>query len=321
MQIVVQGLGQLGRSCIELGVAHPDVDVVAVLTRRPAEAHGIPDGVRVLDSLEEAARLFPGSVVLHATHALGAELAEVLGEVARLGLDVVTSSALFDPEVELDDHGEALDRVARDGGARVVAAGVQPGLVLDVLPATVLDLAPGWLDLTVTKPSDSRQWPVTTRHMLGIGEDPAVVAGSVPVSLEPSARLIAGSAGYHVEGVSESRTAAVADEDLALADEKIPAGRAIGFRQECVAGLEGGRTVRVVWEPRLDVTDDSDLELRLDLSGGTWLSLRMDGEFRADPYPATAARMLHTAARARSLLPGLHRITDVGLAWGESGQG
>jgi len=60
----------------------------------------------------------------------------------------------------------------------------------------------------------------------------------------------------------------------------------------------------------------TDLQFRLEVTSGPWLSLRLDGGFREDPYPATMARMLHTAASARTLPPGLHRVIDAPPRWG-----
>jgi 4-hydroxy-tetrahydrodipicolinate reductase len=313
--VVVQGLGRLGRVSIDLCAETLGVELVAVVTRRPMAASGLAQGVAVLPDLTTAGQAFPGAVVLSTVHAIDEELALVLAEAARAGLDVVSSSGLFHPPSQLADGGRALDELARAHSVRVIASGVQPGFVLDVLPATVLDLAPGWTRVTVVKPSDARSWPVSTRHLLGLGEPADVVSSSVPYPLAASAHLIAHAVGRSVVEIEESRTAVTADRDLALADETIPTGHAVGFIQECVAELEGGRTVSIRWEPTLHLTDRTDLSLRLDATGAAQLTLRLDGSFGEDPYPATAARMLHTAVRARRLAPGLHLAVDPGLAW------
>lgn len=314
--VVVQGLGLLGRTAVELCAQTPGVELVAVVTRRPEAAVGLPDGVVTLADLGAAGRAFPGALVLSTVHALDEELADVLAEAARAGLDIVTSSGLFHPATQLGDGGAALDAVARGHSVRILASGVQPGFVLDVLPAAVLDLAPGWTAVDVVKPSDARSWPVSTRHMLGMGEAPEVVASSVPYPLAASAHLIARAVGRRVVELRESRVAQTLDRELVLADESIPAGKAVGFTHECVAELEGGRSVRVCWQPTLAATDETDLSLRLEATGGAQLSMRLDGSFRRDPYPATAARMLHTAVRGRSLPAGLHLAVTPGLAWG-----
>lgn len=313
--VVVQGLGLLGRTAVALCAQTAGVELVAVVTRRPEAATGLPEGVVVLADLAAAGRAFPGALVLSTVHALDEELADVLAEAATAGLDIVTSSGLFHPPTQLADGGAALDALAREHSARVFTSGVQPGFVLDVLPAAVLDLAPGWTAVDVVKPSDARSWPVSTRHMLGMGESPEVVASSVPYPLAASAHLIARAVGRPVVELRESRVALTLEQDLVLADESIPAGLAVGFTHDCVAELEGGRSVRVCWQPTLAATEETDLSLRLEATGGAQLSMRLDGSFRRDPYPATAARMLHTAVRGRDLPPGLHLAVAPGLAW------
>ncbi|KAA1427802.1 hypothetical protein [Nocardioides antri] len=315
IQVVVQGLGLLGRTAIGVCEDTPGVDLVAVVTRRPDEATGLPPGVAVLGDLREAARDHPGAVVLSTVHALDGDLERTLVDAVTVGLDVVTSSGAFHPPTQLADGGDALDALARQHSARVMASGVQPGFVLDVLPAAVLDLAPGWTSVDVVKPSDARSWPPSTRHMLGLGELPHVVESAVPYPLAASAHLIASAVGRCVVEISESRSARTARHDVVLPDETIPAGHSIGFAQECVARLEGGRQVRIRWEPTVDVTEDTDLSLRLEATGKADLTMTLDGSFRQDPYPATAARMLHTAVRARDLPPGLHTAAAPGLQW------
>jgi hypothetical protein len=308
-------MGLLGRTAVELCADTPGAHLVAVVTRRPDAVSGLPDGVEVLTDLESAGRRHPGAVVLSTVHAIDADLERVLAEAAAAGLDVVTSSGLFHPGTQLADGGAALDAVARRHGARVFSSGVQPGFVLDALPAALLDLAPGWTAVEVVKPSDARSWPLAVRHMLGIGEPPEMVESSVPYPLAASARLVADAVGRRVLELVESRVAQTADHDLVLADETIVRGRATGFSQECQARLEGGRSVRLRWEPTVDVATDADLSLRLEASGRARLSVQLDGSFRDNPYPATAARMLHTALRGRRLPPGLHPVLGPGLEW------
>jgi hypothetical protein len=315
--VVVQGLGRLGRVSLDLCADTPGVELVAVVTRRPGAASGVPHGVAVLPDLEAAGRAFPGALVLSTVHAIGEDLALALADAAKAGLDVVTSSGLFHPPTQLADGGRALDEIARTHAVRVIASGVQPGFVLDVLPAVVLDLAPGWTSVEVVKPSDARSWPASTRRILGIGEPAEVVSSSVPYPLAASAHLIARGVGRPVSRIEESRVALTADHDVVLTEETVPAGHAVGFSQLCVAELEGGRNVRIRWEPTVNPPEGADLSLRLEAAGGATLSMRLDGSFREDPYPATAARMLNTAVRARRLPPGLHLPVAPGLDWSQ----
>jgi hypothetical protein len=315
VRVVIQGLGLLGRTAIELCADTPGAQLVAVVTRRPQAVSGIPPEVEVLTDLQSVGSRYPGAVVLSTVHAIDAELESVLAEAARAGLDVVTSSGLFHPRSQLADGGVSLDAEARQHGIRVFSSGVQPGFVLDALPAMLLDLAPGWTGVEVTKPSDARSWPQSVRHMLGIGELPDFVESSVPYPLAASARLIGDAVGRQVVNLVESRSARTSAHDIVLPEETVRSGNATGFVHECRAQLEDGRSVRVRWEPSIDITAETDLSLLLEADGGSRLRMRLDGSFRDNPYPATAARMLHIAMRGRALPPGLHTVLTPGLVW------
>ncbi|MEU1517554.1 hypothetical protein ABZ490_36320 [Streptomyces sp. NPDC005811] len=314
-QVIVWGLGKLGRLAVEACAREPRLAPVAVVTRRPAQAGPLPPGIAVFDDLAGAAERFPDAVVVHTNHAVADELAHALENCANLGLDVVTSSGLFHPATQLTDGGKALDSAARSRGTRIATAGLQPGFVFDVLPALLLQMAPGWRRLTIVKPSDARSWPRENRHMQGIGESPADLERETPYPLGASAHLIGEAVGRRVEHLHEARRALTSEHDVRLDDETIPAGLACGFRHECVAELEGGRQVTLVWEPTVAHAENLDLALRIVVDGDSWLRATVDGAFTADPYPGTVARMLSVASAARRLAPGLHRVIDVGLAW------
>jgi len=207
---------------------HPDIGLVAVVTRRPDQADGLPAGIRVLTSVAQLTEADRGCLVVHTTHALGDELAATLLAAARAGADIVTSSGLFHPSTQLADGGEALDRVAKENGTRIISSGLQPGTIFEVLPALVLDLAPGWREVVITKPSDARSWPVDIRHMQGMGESLEMVEAAVPYPLGASAHLLADALGLRIKWLQEKRTAMVSSHDVTLGDEIIRAGAATG---------------------------------------------------------------------------------------------
>ena len=128
--VIVWGFGKLGRAAAEVCLDSPGTSLVAVVTGRPDEADGLPSGVRIVRTLAEAASERP-ALLLHCGHAVGEDLSDLLVACAELGLDVVTSSGLFDPASQLSDEGARLHAAAVSGEVRIVTAGVQPGFVLE----------------------------------------------------------------------------------------------------------------------------------------------------------------------------------------------
>ncbi|OBJ44822.1 hypothetical protein A5630_15565 [Mycolicibacterium mucogenicum] len=315
MDVVIWGMGKLGRTLVEISSDTPRVTFVGAITARAADVRRDFPGIRVFANLDQVQSDFPEAVVLHTGHVLGGDLVATMAECARRGLDVITSAGLFHPEAYGAPSTAELDSCARTYGSRVLSAGAHPGFVLDLLPALLLDLAPGWARATVTKPSDARSWPRSSRHMQGIGRPPHELEQEVPYPLSASAHLLASAVGRAVVKIRESRKAEVASTAIEVDDETVVAGLASGFRQECQIDLEGGRRVTLLWSPTIRVTDGADLSLRVEVEGPSWLSMRLDGGFRQDPYPATAFRMLHVAAAAQHMPFGVHGVTDVSARW------
>ncbi len=318
MKTVVWGLGKLGSEAVEAGLRAPDVELVGAVSRR-ARSMGLslPGGVPIFDDLDAVAEAYPGAAVVHAHHELGDALVAAAVACASRGLSFVTSSGLFDPAGQLHDQGRDMDRIAREHGVHIVAAGAQPGFFFDVLPGLVLPIAAVWDRATAAKPSDASSWPKDTRHALGIGEPPETLDGDLPYPLRASAHLLADALGLGIEQITEQRVSTTSDRDIELHDEVLPSGVATGFSQVCRIATTDSREIELRWEVSVDdelVRGERPFRLRVERSSSSILELALDGEFSDDPYPATVARMLHVMAAAQNLSPGLHRVVDVGLS-------
>lgn len=306
---MVLGLGKLGHELVRAVVAHPRAELVAVVTSRPEAAKDVPPGTRVLVGLDET-DLHEGAWVLSGHHAEGEELVHHLVQCAELGFDVVTSSGLFHPGPMPDERWAAADGRLRHLGRRALAAGLNPGFLMDVLVGQLLTCCPGWEAATVRKPSNPRAWPASTRELLGIGVPGEEFAGAVRAPLAESARVVAAILGVGIAGLTESISPLLAPGVASVAGAVIPAGASIGFVHECLAVLETGARLSLVWDVSLDHPAGAGaLELQVD--GGTSLNCTVGGAFTVDPYPATASRMLQGALVGRRLAPGLHSLAQV----------
>lgn len=319
MDVVVWGFGKLGRLAAESTERTAGLTLVGVITARPEAVSGqVGAHVDVLRDLDETRERHPDAFVVHAGHALGDELVDLLEQCAARGLDVVTSSGFFHPSTQAPERAPRLDELARSTGARVVAAGLHPGFFFDVLPATLIPVAAGWQAVGVRKPSSAASWPKSNRHMQGIGRPPAELEAELPYPMESSARLVVEAVGGVVATIDESRTAVVRDIPIHLDDEVIGPGLATGYHQDCRATLEDGRTVTLTWEVLVDDPTDPprDRAYRVEVTGGptAGMQVTIDGDFTSDPYPATVERMLHVAAAVRLLGPGVHLVTDAGVS-------
>ena len=138
------GLGTIGgeivRACLSRGASVP----AAAVDTSPAVAgkslgeivSGAPESAAVHDSLDAALAAGEYDVAVLAT---ASQLCAVVPDLETLiahGLDVVsTTEELCYPQLQYPQEAAALDAAAKEAGVRIVGTGVNPGFVLDLLPA------------------------------------------------------------------------------------------------------------------------------------------------------------------------------------------
>jgi len=128
VRVVVVGVGPLGKLVLEACATRDDLRAVGAVDVAPGLAGSIVHGVDVVDRLD---RLPEADVAIHTATSRRAAASETIRALLARGMSVVSSSE------EL--HGEeALDAEARAKGLRVVATGVNPGLVMDRLPVLLM---------------------------------------------------------------------------------------------------------------------------------------------------------------------------------------
>lgn len=316
LRVVVLGLGRLGLELCAAAQASDDAELVAVVSARgPAALAGGGLGAVEVAPLDVLLARGDVDVLLHGGGEAPDALAALLARAARAGLDVVTSAALLHPAVELGaDAAAELDALARAHGARLLSTGVNPGFLLDLLPGACAVLAPGWTRLVATRTVEAGAWGRGTLEHLGVGGEPAALEAHVPLSLTPSLHVLAELVGCEPQSVHEDRRALVAHEPVPLGDGHIAPGRARGFHQRVTATGADGRTIELAWHVVVGLASREPgavAGVALAIDGPSPLAFELTGAFSDDPYPATAARMLHGALAMRALAPGLLTVADV----------
>jgi 4-hydroxy-tetrahydrodipicolinate reductase len=312
--VIVQGLGPIGARI--LAAAHEDpalavlgaVDVAPALVGRSAReaTGGGPDGVLVRATLAEARAAAPGAVaVLHATGSRFGDVAPQLHDAVALGLHVVsTCEELACPFARHAEAAAALDARARAARCTVVGVGVNPGLVMDRLPALLACASLGVRAVRVVRALDprSRRVPFQRKVGYGLGRTEAerlVAAGAIGhVGLRESAELCARALGWRL-GAARERLALVQPD---------AGGPVIGVVQTLdVAAHEGGR-IELRFEAHAGVTSPHDT---VEIDGRSPIRLRIDGGLAGEDMTVGAVL---GAARAMARAPrGLVTVLDLPL--------
>lgn len=289
--VVLMGLGEIGRSIARAALARPELRLVAAVDPHPSCAGqelsallGMPaPGIRVAEELAEAVGAARGGVLIQATQSRFEDVLPDLEEAVRAGLHVVsTCEELAWPWLNHREAANELDRLCQERNAAVLGTGVNPGFVLDRLPAVLAQVTGAVRHVHGVRVVDAAGRRAALQRKIGVGLEErafhdAAERGEIGhVGLAESAAMVAeGCVGVDEYEVDEDILPLLAEED---------AGGAVPIRRGEVAGLlhvakvfaEGGReivrlelTLAVGAEdPRDEVALDSDPPVRLVVPGG-----------------------------------------------------
>jgi len=315
---VVVGLGPIGRLVAACVLQHPELELVGAAD--PAHAGkplssivpGAPD-VAVAPNGAAAYRKVRGGVAFLCTGSLLEEVAPEIETAIKAGLHVVSSceelanAGFVDPEL-----ADLLDRNARRAGVGILGTGVNPGFVLDRLPATLGAVVGEVRRVEALRVVDLATRRESLREKSGVGLtveafERAGEEGTIGhVGLSESCGLLADGLGIEVDEVEEELDPIVAEADVVAGDLRVPAGRVRGLRQVAMAFDEGREVARLTLEIGLGLENprdwfriESDPSIEMVVPGG------IPGE------RATAWALVNAAPRVAGAEPGLLSVLDL----------
>jgi 2,4-diaminopentanoate dehydrogenase len=318
--VVLMGLGEIGQAIGRAVLARPDLQIVAALDPDPAkvgralaEVLGIPaPNVIVAADPRAAFQAARGGVVLPATCSRFEDALPDLERAVRAGLSVVsTCEELAWPWLRSEEQADALDQLAEDKNVAVLGTGVNPGFVLDRLPAFLAQVTGPVRHLRALRVVDATRRRAALQRKIGAGlsEDAfhdAAERGEVGhVGLAESAALAAAGLGLPVDEVDEEIVPLVAEEDAPDGPIPVRRGQVAGLSQTARVFADEREVVRLelviavgAEDPRDEVELDADPPVRLLIPGG------ISGDL------ATAAAIVN-AASAVTELRGLVTVLDL----------
>jgi 4-hydroxy-tetrahydrodipicolinate reductase len=287
--MVVMGLGEMGRAIARAALGRPELRLVGAIDPAPglagrtvAEILGLPGPqVRVSRDAAEVLRAAKGGVVLHATGSHFEEVLPQLRAAVEAGASVVsTCEELAWPWLRFEEQAEALDRLCEARGVAVLGTGVNPGFVLDRLPAFLSQVTGPVRHVRAVRVVDTARARPGLIARIGAGLDEREFheradAGELGhVGLAESVALAAAGCGLEVDEVDEEIVPLVAEEDLRGA-VTIPRGKVAGLQHVARGFFEEREIVQLeltiaagAADPRDEVELDADPPVRLVIPGG-----------------------------------------------------
>ena len=307
-RVVLCGLGAIGTEILRY-LLQRHHDVLGVVDSAPekvgrtvAELTGLPLGVVIQPSLQ-ALQLQDAEVALFSTKSKISDIGPEIAYAVSKGLDVVTTSEeMAYPEYAAPGAARDIGTLASDKGVTVVGVGVNPGFVMDWVPALVASASKDPTSIHVVRSVDvsRRRRQLQAKTGVGISRakfDKELAEGKLGhVGLVESAHLIALSLGKKLENVKQGVFPVLGSEDYVM-----------GVRQ-FAEGSAGACAIRLDLEMTMTSADFDVVEVKGDPS----LKLRFEKGVFGDS--ATVALAVHAVERVGGAKPGLITVLDLPLS-------
>ena len=307
-RVVLCGMGAIGTEIL-VYLMKRSHEVVAVVDNNPekdgrtvAELTGLPLAIRVSSSIRELP-LEHADVAIFSTKSRVSEILDDITYAATKGVDVVTTSEeMAYPAYAGASFVSALDKVANDNEVTIVGVGVNPGFVMDWVPALVASATRSPTSIHVIRSVDISRRRRLLQAKSGVGHTRAkfekeVSDGTIGhLGLVESAHLIALSLGKPLEGLKNGVFPVVGSEDYVMGVRQFAEGRA------------GDCLVRLDLEMSMTSADFDVVEVK----GDPEIKLRFEKGVFGDS--ATVALTVHAAERVGRARAGLITVLDLPLS-------
>lgn len=319
-RIIHVGLGPLGRriagdiSSRRLGrlVAAVDIDrSIEGKTLGELEIDG-PAGVRVSGDLAGAVRT-GAEVAVVTTSSSVASCAETFRTLLRAGIAVVsTCEELLYPWLRHRDLAEELAGLARSCGGRLLGTGVNPGYLMDALPALATAVCRDVRAVRVLRRQDASTRRGPFQRKIGATLPPEAFAARIAdgslrhVGLGESMHLLAQSLGWGVAAWGETIEPVLAERELRCDLGPIARGHAAGVRQTSYLDTDDGRRIELDFIAAIGAADPVD---RITIEGDPGLRLEHPAGVHGDV--ATCAITLNVIPSLLAAHPGLHTMATI----------
>lgn len=296
-RILLYGLGAIGRAVAQSAATRPDIVVTAAVDPGLAgqdlgKLCGAWPGVVVKKSLREALSKGAADCVVHATSSRLAEIAPQLLEIVDAGLSVVSSAEELLVPSSIDPAlARTLDQRAAEQGVSIVAAGVNPGLVMDALPVLMASACVRVDAIHVVRVVDLQRRREQLQQKMGVG-----MTAEQFVAMRDGRKGGLGHVGLaqSLEAIARALDAELVVNERGL--EPIVRGGVVVGADEWTSGKADGISIELRLRMEMAAAAEYD-EVRVD--GDPPVNLRIEGGVHGDR--ATVGRLLNAVRYARKV--------------------
>ncbi len=317
-RVVVLGLGPIGKAVateilkdasMELvGAVDPAPSLVGRDLRDVLGANGAP---RVTVAPEIGAIGARADVAVHMAGSRFLRILPQLQDLVRRKLHVVsTCEELVAASVRWPDEAGALDREAQEANVAVLATGVNPGFVMDLLPSAISNACVSVRAVRVTRRVDTAKRRRALQEKTGAGLTRAEFAKRVRegtvghVGLRDSLLFLLDHLPIDASAGEESIRPILATRAVGKGAARVAKGRVAGVRQRVLARNPATKRVVATYDLEMAIGLAKPYDEIL-IDGDPPIRLRIEGGIQGDR--ATVGMVLSSIRAAPDARPGLAR--------------
>ena len=250
--------------------------------------------------------------ILTTSSSLQAISAQVV-EIINFGIPIVsTCEELTFPWRNDAAISEKLDVCAKENDVAVVSTGVNPGFLMDTLPAMLTGICKDVSHVSVKRVQDATTRRVPFQQKIGAGlsltdfESKKADGSLRHVGLTESMHFIADSLGWEIDYTEDIINPVISDKSIETESIKIQPGEAMGVQQIGTAKYDGKEKIKLYFEATIGTGVSYDEIL---ISGNPKVHSRIEGGVNGDI--ATCSIVLNAIPNVLKAAPGLWTMKDL----------
>ncbi len=322
------GLGPIGQLCAKTIIQkHRDkINLVGAVDIHPAkvgkdlgELIGVENlGITVVDDIRSILRRNKVDLVFHTTTSFMSDVKGQLVELIKLKLNIVSSTEeLFFPWFRNTQIAQEIDTLARRFKVRVLGTGVNPGFVMDVLPAVLTQVCTSVKKIRVERVVNASKRRLPLQLKIGAGlkvgefKEKKATGKFGHIGLVESLQFLAYILNIQLDEVEEELEPIVTKRSLQTEYLTIQKGRVAGIHHTAV-GYKDGKEV-ITLDLKMFVGDHKDYDA-VYIDGEPPIKMKILNGVFGDT--ATVASLINSAYLIFNARPGLLTMADIGLPHG-----
>lgn len=321
MDIVQVGLGPLGQKIVRFALERGTVNIIGAVDPAPdkvgkdlGELCGVEKlGINVSGDLASALDGKKADAAVLSTVSSLSKIEPQIAELAGRGLNVVsTCEELSFPWWTGPEIAGRIDEVCKCNGVACLGTGVNPGYLMDFLPATLTAVCQRVDRIMVSRIQDASKRRIPFQQKIGAGLTPdqfneKVKSGTLRhVGLTESMHMIAHRMGWALDKTTESLEPVIAETEIGSGYTPIKPGMARGVQQIGIGFMKGKEVISLIFRAGVGEPESYD---KVEIFGEPNIESTIPGGVNGDI--ATCAITINALRSIVEAKPGLRTMVDI----------